>query len=279
MPGPLSLDLRLRAVAAYEAANLSIRAVAARFDIGSATLKRWLRRKRRTGGLDPGPFRGRKSAIADPELAELEAVVAERPDATRAELTRRFVERTGRSVSTSTIQRGLQRLGITRKKKTMHATERDSKRVREPYVLGESTLAKTFAGTGSRPKGGLVRRATYLAKQVELDPGRLVFLDEAGSNAAMTPRYARSVRGARAHGHQPSHWGDNLTMIGALRCTGLATLMTITGATTGAVFLAFVRKMPYVLGKSRTRQGFRRHWRAPWPVPWCAAAFSVRATW
>jgi len=254
MPGPLSLDLRLRAVAAYEAANLSIRAVAARFDIGSATLKRWLRRKRRTGGLDPGPFRGRKSAIADPELAELEAVVAERPDATRAELTRRFVERTGRSVSTSTIQRGLQRLGITRKKKTMHATERDSKRVRE-------------------------LRATYLAKQVELDPGRLVFLDEAGSNAAMTPRYARSVRGARAHGHQPSHWGDNLTMIGALRCTGLATLMTITGATTGAVFLAFVRKMPYVLGKSRTRQGFRRHWRAPWPVPWCAAAFSVRATW
>jgi len=218
MPGSLSVDLRVRAVAAYETAGSSIRAVAAGFRIGEATLKRWLGRKRRTGSLEPGPFHRPMPAIADDELVALQAVVAERPDATRAELTARFNEWTGRCVSTSTIQRGLRRLGITRKKKTLHATERDTDRVRE-------------------------LRAEYVSMQLGMDPTRLVFIDEAGCNAAMTPRYARSRRGMRAHGHQPSHWGENLTMIGALRRTGPVTLMTITGATTGAVFLAFVLKM------------------------------------
>ena len=218
MPGPLSFDLRTRAVAAYETANLSIRAVAFRFGIGESTLKRWLWRKRRTGSLNPGPFRGPEPAISEAGLVDLAAVVSEQPDATRAELTARFNQRTGKSVSTSTIQRCLRRLGITRKKKTLHATERDSERVR-----------------------GL--RAEFVAAQNGFDPTRLVFIDEAGSNAAMTPRYARSIRGRRAHGHQPSHWGKNLTMIGAMRSDGLVTLMTICGATTGAVFLVFVRRM------------------------------------
>lgn len=71
---------------------------------------------------------------------------------------------------------------------------------------------------------------------------RLVFIDEAGCNTGMARRYARSSQGRRAHGSQPFGWGPNVTMIGALSLEGLLTLMTITGGTTGEVFLAFVRQ-------------------------------------
>jgi transposase len=101
-------------------------------------------------------------------------------------------------------------------KKTFHATERDTERVQQ-------------------------LRAQFETMRPGLDPNRLVFLDEAGSNAAMKRRYGRSPKGRRAHDDKPSSWGDNLTMLGAIRCGGWVGMMTIAAATTKEVFLAFVR--------------------------------------
>ncbi len=50
--------------------------------------------------------------------------------------------------------------------------------------------------------------------QVKLE--NLVFVDETGSNLAMTRRYARSVRGSRAYNHTPYGRGQNVTLIGAM---------------------------------------------------------------
>jgi transposase len=77
----------------------------------------------------------------------------------------------------------------------------------------------------------------------KLDPKRLVFLDESGSNAAMTREYARAPRGDRAPGRKPFGWGDNITILGALRTSGLKTVMTVNGGTDTDVFLIFVRKL------------------------------------
>ena len=49
----------------------------------------------------------------------------------------------------------------------------------------------------------------------------LVFVDETGSNLAMTRRYARSCRGSRAYNHAPYGRGQNLTIIGAMALRGL----------------------------------------------------------
>jgi transposase len=76
-----------------------------------------------------------------------------------------------------------------------------------------------------------------------LDPQRLVFLDESGSNIAMTRDYARAVCGERAEGRRPFGWGDNITLLGALTIAGLRTMMTVNGGTTGDVFLAFVNQL------------------------------------
>jgi transposase len=72
---------------------------------------------------------------------------------------------------------------------------------------------------------------------------RFKFIDEAGVNLALTRLYGRAPRGERVVGSVPINYGENLTMIGALSCRGLEALMTVEGATDGAVFRAYVHQV------------------------------------
>ena len=119
MPAPYSLDLRERVVAAYdEGAGGTYVEIAIRFDVGEATVDRWVSRHRRTGSVAPDAMGGRRhgkfDAAADARLA---AMVAEDVDATRLELMERLRIELGLVVSHSAVQDALQRLGLTRKKR------------------------------------------------------------------------------------------------------------------------------------------------------------------
>jgi transposase len=70
-----------------------------------------------------------------------------------------------------------------------------------------------------------------------------VFIDEAGSHIAMTPIMARARRGHRTRESVPRNRGAVTTMIGALRHTGMAALMTLLGGTSGDVFTAYVEQV------------------------------------
>ena len=59
----------------------------------------------------------------------------------------------------------------------------------------------------------------------------------------MTRLYGRAPRGERAVGSVPQNYGANLTLIGALGTGGLGALMTIEGATDGAVFRAWTERV------------------------------------
>lgn len=59
----------------------------------------------------------------------------------------------------------------------------------------------------------------------------------------MTRQYARAPRGQRAPGRKPFRWGPNITILGALRSTGLKAVMTVEGGTTREVFLAYLRQV------------------------------------
>lgn len=83
-------------------------------------------------------------------------------------------------------------------------------------------------------------RAAWRDEAAEIDPKRLVFLDESGFDTRLTRTHARAPRGQRAHGRAPGGRWQRLTLIGALALDGLCAAMTITGATSTAVFLAFV---------------------------------------
>ena len=60
MTKALSLDLRVRVVAAVERDGLSRRQAAARFGIGVSTAVKWLRRWRESGSVAPGRPGGRR---------------------------------------------------------------------------------------------------------------------------------------------------------------------------------------------------------------------------
>lgn len=59
----------------------------------------------------------------------------------------------------------------------------------------------------------------------------------------MHRRYARSLRGTRADGSAPVNYGDNISLVGAIRLDGATTAMTTAGAVDGDAFLAFTKHL------------------------------------
>jgi transposase len=87
------------------------------------------------------------------------------------------------------------------------------------------------------------RRAAWRASQADLDPDRLVFVDETGASTKMARRCGRSPRGERCVAAVPhGHW-KTTTFVGGLRLSGITAPMTIDGAMDGPAFLAWVQGM------------------------------------
>jgi len=116
MPGPLPVELRERAVRAYESGSESYETVAATFHVAESALQRWVKRKRETGDVRPAPRGGGNLSAID--LSLLERVVSETRDATTFELTAQYNRHVARSarVSRSSILRALRRAGYVFKK-------------------------------------------------------------------------------------------------------------------------------------------------------------------
>ena len=92
----------------------------------------------------------------------------------------------------------------------------------------------------------MAKREEFLATVRTLDPSRLVFVDESGSNISMMREYGRSPRGERIFERAPRNRGTVTTMPGALARDGMRALMTNEGVTSKEVFMRFVRE--HVLG-------------------------------
>ena len=114
--------------------------------------------------------------------------------------------------------------GLTPKKKSLHASERDTPRVQQA-------------------------RQDYRQQITALDLRRVKFVDEAGVNLAMTRLYGRAPAGERAMGSVPQNYGPNVTMLGTLGVQGLEAVMTVDGATDTEVFRTYVKQ---VLGPTLT---------------------------
>ena len=119
---PYSLDLRERVVAAVDHHEGSIRWIARIFRVSTSFIVRLLQRRRATGTLAPEPHRGGPPPALGPgDLERLAELVREQPDATLEQLK----QRGGFQCSLKTLWYALDRLGLTRKKKSLHANQRD----------------------------------------------------------------------------------------------------------------------------------------------------------
>lgn len=85
-------------------------------------------------------------------------------------------------------------------------------------------------------------RAAWRQEAAVLDPADLLFLDETSTHTALTRRRARAPRGHRAHGSVPRNHGPNVTLLAVLGPAGIATALSIEGATTRPVFDGFVEE-------------------------------------
>lgn len=86
-------------------------------------------------------------------------------------------------------------------------------------------------------------RSEYEAEVVQIVLERLKFLDEAGSNLAMTRVYGRAKAGERVLETVPQNYGENVSMLAAISLAGVSAPMTITGAVDGLVFLEYVKQV------------------------------------
>lgn len=85
------------------------------------------------------------------------------------------------------------------------------------------------------------KREAFVRWQRRQDPARLVFLDEAGANLTMGRSHVWVPRGEEYVEPRPMNWGDNLTLVGAIRRDGWVVLNTKWRAMTKVAFIAWVR--------------------------------------
>jgi len=85
-------------------------------------------------------------------------------------------------------------------------------------------------------------RHKWRQMQRELDPKRLVFIDESGFTTKMARLFGRSPRGERLITSMPhGHW-KTLTFIAGLRHDRIVAPMVLDGPMDGAAFLAYTEK-------------------------------------
>jgi len=79
--------------------------------------------------------------------------------------------------------------------------------------------------------------------QPDLDPARLVFIDETAVSTKMARLRGRSKRGTRCRMPVPHRHWNTTTFIGGLRLSGMTAPMMLTGPMTGEWFAAYTRQI------------------------------------
>lgn len=211
---PLSNDLRRRILDAVDNREGSRRQLAVRFKVNTATITKLLRLRRETGSIEPRPHAGGVAPALDGDaLRRLRELVEETPDATLEALRQKM----GISGSRMIIGRALKKLGLSRKKKSGHASERDTPEVEQ-------------------------ERGEFAEDVEPIEPGRLVFVDETGVTTAMTPAYGRAPVGERVESSAPASW-ESVTVIAALASDGVRAPLAFEGAVNAPTFLAYVERV------------------------------------
>ena len=86
-------------------------------------------------------------------------------------------------------------------------------------------------------------RKRWKLEQASLDPKKLVFVDETGTNTKMVKAYGRCHTNKRLIGRQPfGHWKAT-TFTAGLRCDGITAPFVLDGAMNRDAFIAYVERV------------------------------------
>jgi transposase len=88
-----------------------------------------------------------------------------------------------------------------------------------------------------------LRAAWRIMVAERLNAGRLVFVDEMGTNTSLSPSYAWAKKGQRAFYSVPRNRGANTTVLASMSVEGMGPCLAVTGSTTAMVFEAYVERV------------------------------------
>jgi hypothetical protein len=171
---------------------------------------------RSEGQTAPKPHGGGRTSPLDAHADWLKARIREKADITLGELRVELAER-GVATGKSAVSRFFERVGISFKKSLL-ASEQE------------------------RPDVAAAREA-WREDQRDLDPAKLVFIDETGCATNMARLRGRAPLGQRLKARVPhGHWSIT-TFTAGLRIGGLTAPMVLDGPMNGACFTAYVEQV------------------------------------
>src|SRR4051794_36934848 len=149
-------------------------------------------------------------------------------------------------------------------------------RGRAAATRGAAAEAKSLTAT----ERDETARAQWRTQMGEVDPARLVFVDECGTHTSMTRRRARAVRGGRARGAVPRNRGPVTTLIAGVSLARKGPGVAGGGGTDTAVFATYLehfllpslRPGQVVVWTTwvRTSPTGSASWSSPPVVSWCS---------
>ena len=213
MGKPYSQDLRERVIAAVDTGTGAYVA-APLFQVSVSYIYKALIRRRKTGEVTARPSGGGPKPKLAPHDDALRARVATEPDITLAELQAWLLAERKVNVSIGCLWNRLKFLKLPLKKSRSEQDRSDVAQARDEWR----------------------------ASQGELNPERLVFIDETGAATDMARRYGRCPRGQRLVSSVPwGHW-KTTTFVAALRVGQIAAPCVFDGPMDGPSFRAYVEQ-------------------------------------
>jgi transposase len=88
-----------------------------------------------------------------------------------------------------------------------------------------------------------IRAAWRVSVARTIDPRRLVFVDEMGTNISLCALYAYAPKGRRAYTRVPRNRGANTTLLASMSLEGMGPCLAVEGATTATVFEVYVEQV------------------------------------
>ena len=193
---------------------------------------RWLQRFCASGEISPAPTGGdRRSGRIEAHRDYLLGLIRRQPDLTLLEIQERLIANCGERFSSSVIWRFFDRHEITFKK-----------RPRTP----RSSSARTSE-----------QRREWFGAQLDLDPRKLVFIDETGASTNLARKGGRCRRGRRLRVGIPHGHYKTVTLVAGLRLSGLVAQKAFDKPMNGATFEEWVEKclVPDTLERRHRRHG------------------------
>lgn len=211
---PYSYDLRIR-IYNYSLTH-TIRETAKVFSVSPDTVHLLRKLFMETGSLNP-----RKRSSEYPRLITstgeiyLQLLLEKEVDLTLEELCNRYEDTFGIRVSIGTMYNTLERLNITRKKKTFSDPKKSTDEVK-------------------------AKKEIYDKKLETIAPEKRFYLDETGTCLNMSPLYGRSYQGERAYDKRPTHPGKRVNTIAILTTEGIKAQYNFIGSLNAKLFIYYL---------------------------------------